>query len=1133
MVAWLTSQGLPVDRLGRGRNWIAFSGTAAQVSRALHTSIQRFQVDGETHFANISEPEVPEALAGVVDGFLGLNDFRLKSLAIPVPPNFNKGGSHYLAPEDFATIYNIGPLYQAGFDGAGQSIAVVGRSDFSLSDIRAFRARFNLPPNDPRLVPYGTRDPGFTDDEVETILDLEWAGAIAPQATIHYVYGPSVETAILAAVSLNVAPVLSISYGNCEIDFSRSFYRAVGQQANAQGITILAASGDAGAAGCDRQLSEPLATRGQAPDWPAALPEVTGVGGTQFVEGTGNYWSATNSPNSGSALSYIPEAAWNESDATGLISGGGGASKFYPRPAWQTGPGVPDDNSRHVPDIALSSALHDAYAVNFQGGFAAVGGTSAAAPAMAGIVALLNQYQVGKGFQEQPGLGNINPQLYRLAQSAPAAFHDVTTGDNIVPCAQGSPDCLSGTFGYQAGPGYDMATGLGSLDVNTLFTNWNTAANGVVLTLSSNATTPTLNDTIQLTATVSPAAGDGTPTGTVDFVYAGRALGSVPLADGIASLTVPLYKLGGAGTVTLTAEYSGDAAFSSGGATLRITVAIPASGAAAIIPSAPNTVWPQPPDAQGLSWQTTISLHEAAGIPAILTSFRIDAQAQDLARYFPSPNIPAGGQVSTDIVFRDITVPVTRTFGFTGVDPTGETWSRQVAVNYFPLPAYDYFGLSATPLIVTQNTDADPSCQWAVQLNVDDLGGFGIYRLTGLYAGGLDLTSQISSIFGTTRLDAWGGLQGQLCFGGITPPASNFIGVDLSDGANFNLVVSFAGPPATPVNLFGVGSPASFSASPASVSLATATDQPAQSTLAVNLSDNASAWTAAIYPANRTTSWLSASQLAGVGSGQITLRASGDGFAPGVYRATIVLQSQNAGPQVVNVPVMFVLGGSTSGTTISRIANSYSFEATASPGMLLSVFGSQLANTTQSTSGNPFPYSAAGVTATINGLAAPILYVSPDQLNIQVPYAAGAGPAVLGINNNGQIAGYSFQIAPTAPGILSDAMGSVFPDSSARQGAYATVFLTGAGEVAWALKTAYVPSLNDPPADQPRPIQPVSVTVAGVPALIQYGGLAPGLIGTVQVNFIVPPSVPTGVEPVVVTVGGVSSPPVNLTVQAP
>src|SRR5262249_36057097 len=252
-----------------------------------------------------------------------------------------------------------------GIDGAGQSIAVVGESDILISDIRAFRNRYGLPANDPKLLPYSGLDPGFNGAEIEGNLDVEWAGAIAPKATIYYVYGPSAFTAVVAAVEANVAPVITISYGYCEIDYSAIFYRSIAQQGNAQGITLLAASGDSGAAGCDYQGSQPFATKGQMVDFPAVMPEVTGVGGTQFVEGSVAYWSPTNTPNFGSALSYIPEAAWNESNTSGLASGGGGASLFYPKPAWQTGPGVPNDSVRHVPDIAVSAAIHDGYFIYY------------------------------------------------------------------------------------------------------------------------------------------------------------------------------------------------------------------------------------------------------------------------------------------------------------------------------------------------------------------------------------------------------------------------------------------------------------------------------------------------------------------------------------------------------------------------------------------------------------------------------------------------------------------------------------------------------------------------------------------------------------------------------------------------
>ena len=506
--AWLKAEGFSIDRQSRGGNWIAFSGSADQTSRAFHTSIHRYSFNGELHFANASDPQVPEALAGIAGAFLGLNDFPLEPQSHLVSPAYTNGGQHYLAPADFATIYNLTPLQQAGVDGTGQSIAIVGESDVFASDLSQFRTRYGLAANTPRMVLYGGADPGVTGALVEGELDLEWAGAIAPKASLTYVYGASAFSAMLYAIEANLAPIVSVSYGTCEVGVAAPAYEAIAQQANAQGITIVAASGDSGAAACDGQGFMPQATLGRSVLFPATMPEVTGIGGTQFAEGTGTYWAGTNSSTFGSALSYIPESVWNESDGSGLGASGGGASRLYSKPAWQIGPGVPADGARDVPDLAFSAAGHDAYELVFEGGNASIAGTSCGTPTFAAIVALLNQYQIKNAHQTSPGLGNINPQLYRLAQSAPSAFHDVTSGNNMVTCAQGSPDCATGSFGYLAGPAYDQATGLGSLDVNTLFTQWNSAVKAVTVTLSASPATGTVNDTIQVTATVTAAAGE-------------------------------------------------------------------------------------------------------------------------------------------------------------------------------------------------------------------------------------------------------------------------------------------------------------------------------------------------------------------------------------------------------------------------------------------------------------------------------------------------------------------------------------------------------------------------------------------------------------------------------------------------
>ena len=219
--------------------------------------------------------------------------------------------------------------------------------------------------------------------------------------------------------------------------------------------------------------------------------------------------------------------------------------------------------------------------------------------------------------------------------------------------------------------------------------------------------------------------------------------------------------------------------------------------------------------------------------------------------------------------------------------------------------------------------------------------------------------NQFAPVFGTTRLQAWSSLQGTLCLNGITPPGSDYVYAIRGDSFAQQVQVNFAPAPANP---------ATISVSPASIALSAASvSQAAQATLTVSLSDKTQPWTAAIYPANRTSGWLSASQLSGTGPGQIVLSASGFGFEPGAYRAWIVIQSPNAQPQTVSVPIMFVLGAAGSGMSISSVVNPASGQTTGAPGMLLSVFGTNLAAGTQTTSGAVLPFSAGSVTAAVNG----------------------------------------------------------------------------------------------------------------------------------------------------------------------
>jgi subtilase family serine protease len=379
----------------------------------------------------------------------------------------------------------------------------MGQTDIQLQDIRTFRQLSGLPASDPQIVlVQGSKDPGIVNGDLgEADLDIEWSGAVAPKATVVYVNSNNgALDSLQYAVAHNVAPVMSISYGDCEPNQTAADINtvaALAQQANAQGITIVAPSGDGGAADCDSDFSGRLRARlGLSVDFPGSIPYITSVGGTQFQE-VGNawstdqlfstffrkpqpsYWSSTDNPSNGSALSYIPEVAWNTTLLDSQLSAtGGGRSTVFGKPAWQTVSGVPNDNARDVPDLALSgSGDHDGYLIcsggscvsGFRfsdGSLNIAGGTSVTTPVFAGIVVLVNQMMNSRQ-------GNVNPALYQLYGIAPDAFHDITQGGNEVPCIAGSPDCQSSGFlGYSAAPGYDLATGLGSIDAFKLLTAW-------------------------------------------------------------------------------------------------------------------------------------------------------------------------------------------------------------------------------------------------------------------------------------------------------------------------------------------------------------------------------------------------------------------------------------------------------------------------------------------------------------------------------------------------------------------------------------------------------------------------------------------------------------------------------------
>jgi uncharacterized protein (TIGR03437 family) len=501
VVAWAESQGLEIDYAAATRTFLRCSGTAAQTERAFHTELHRYEVDGEIHFANSMDPSLPAAIAPLVSVVLGLDDFHphapgVRSHAPKLAPMYTQGTMHFLVPGDLWVIYNAAPLLNAGYDGTDQRLVVVGQSNGSLADVRTFRKDVGLPANDPQIVAVpGTPTTISEAGQEEMSIDLELAGGMAPNATILYVFAQGALAAVQYAIDQKLAPVISASYGECEAmatasSLTAGFVQGLAQQGNAMGITWVASSGDQGAAACDVGPTISTAVKGLAVSIPASVPEVTGVGGTTFSDPGGGFWSSANAPNGTSALKYIPESAWNDFAIAGVLSAsGGGASTFYPKPSWQTGPGVPNDGARDVPDVSFAaSANHDGYALIIDGVTQIEGGTSTSTPVFAGMLALLNHYLTGTGAQRQPGLGNINPTLYRIARSGSNVFHDVTSGDNIVPCALATPNCTSGELGWSAGAGYDLATGLGSFDLANLAHQWASSPSAALTLTAAPAT---------------------------------------------------------------------------------------------------------------------------------------------------------------------------------------------------------------------------------------------------------------------------------------------------------------------------------------------------------------------------------------------------------------------------------------------------------------------------------------------------------------------------------------------------------------------------------------------------------------------------------------------------------------------
>ncbi len=752
---WLRSMGFQVAPLPAGLGWVEFSGTAGQAEQAFQTELKLVATAGGSRAVLASDVSVPAALRPVIHGLVSLDGvIAAPALTTPLPvtataaqlaAEASLSRAEAATPKLMVQLLHLDALHASGSMGAGESIAIAGRSNVRGEDIAAFRSAFGLAVSALKVIPDGT-DPGRTSDEAEAAISASWAGAAAPGAQIVLV--PAATTAATDGLDLSLAAIVdqamahavTVGYSACEPALSeahQAFYAAIYRQAAAEGIAVIAAAGDSGPAACHAAGSDARVSSGYGVNALASTPWNTAVGVSAF--------------GSEGAAGVAGLAAWSPVNAADpAYAGGGGASTLHAAPSWQTAQaktsataGLSEPASqttliqdlksaglrtgyRLVPDLALPAAQDSGTnrglafclsgtAVSGGCNLVRAGGSSAAAAIFAGVAAL-----VAEKYGAQ---GNMAPHLYAFG-SASGVFDDVQQGSAQLACAAGSPGCgATERIGFTAGGGYDLATGLGSVNAQELVNKWPRPFSSGTLPVDFQISIDPANQNfyynpsakVTLSVNVFDPNGGGIPSGQVTFINAttGSALSGSTSAtldsSGNASVTVNLSTLFSVqGTYQVGVLYSGDSTYA-GPVRSSEQQPITTQKSTMVVSLEPSTTSPMA--GQVISVLVTVGVDPASVSPAGSLSptgtVKLNLAGGPTALSYTAPVVTSAGV--TTATFAAVTVPAVGQFtlqaSYSGdTNYAGPVPSPSVSITVAQGSTTTSLGVTGTPALGMLNT---------------------------------------------------------------------------------------------------------------------------------------------------------------------------------------------------------------------------------------------------------------------------------------------------------------------------------------------------------------------------------------------------------------------------------------------